>query len=380
MHEPIPLVDLQAQYATIQDEINEAIQRVISSSAFIKGPYVKKFEEEFAAFCGRKKDGRYSEPLYCAGCANGTDALFLAAWALGIGDGDEVIVPTHTFIGSTEGISHLGAKVVFCDIDPETYLIDTKSLEQMITPKTKAVVAVHLYGQPCNMGEICRIASDHNLFVIEDAAQAHGAYWKNDRVGSIGDIACFSFFPGKNLGAYGDAGGVVSKHKKLIESVRQIANHGRLEKYEHAFEGINSRLDGLQAAILSVKLQYLTEWTARRNEIANRYSQLLRSSHVTTPKVDSHAYSAWHLYVVRVQNRDNVLDELRSQNIFAGVHYPIPLHMQPAYANEENTFPNAEQVSEEILSLPMFPELQMEQIGRVASALIEATEICQSSR
>lgn len=374
MYKPIPLVDLKAQYATIKKEVDEAIQKVLNSAAFIKGLYVNEFEESFAKYCGVKRDGLGENKLHCVGCANGTDAIHLAAWALGIGPEDEVIVPTHTFIGSTEGISQLGAKVVFCDIDPDTFLLDYQSIEALITSKTKAIVAVHLYGQPCNMNQICSLADKHSLFVIEDAAQAHGAFWENDRTGSLGDIACFSFFPGKNLGAYGDAGAVVSKHKELIDKVRQIANHGRLDKYEHMFEGMNSRLDGLHAAILSVKLNHLDKWTEKRNKIADQYSNLLDIEDIGLPKIDPSAYSAWHLYVIKVEQRDELLAYLHEKNIRAGIHYPIPLHLQPAYAkysNKRNQYPHAEKIASQIISLPIYPELDEIQIMRVVSTIQE---------
>lgn len=371
MSKTISLVDLKAQYSTIQNEMNEAIQKVLNDAAFIQGEYVKKFEAEFASFCGQKRDGAASE-LYCASCANGTDAIFLAMKAIGIKSGDEVLVPSHTFIGSAEGVTLAGAKPIFVEIEEKTYLIDPSKIEEKITPKTKAIIAVHLYGQPCQMDLIRVVAEKYQLFVVEDAAQAHGAYWKNERTGALADIATFSFFPGKNLGAYGDAGALVSRNKELIDRARLFANHGRVEKYEHLFEGINSRLDSLQAAILSVKLKYLDSWTEKRNQIASQYINLLQNENLILPFVQPNAISAWHLFVCRSEKRDEIIKAMKREGISCGVHYPIPLHMQPAYRHfgyKPEDFPITKKISSEIISLPLFPELETSAVLRIADVL-----------
>ena len=260
----IPLVDLKAQYERIKDEIDAAIQEVIATSAFIGGPYVRAFEEAFARFC---------EVKHCIGVGNGTDALFIALKSLGIGVGDEVITAANSFIATSEAITATGAQVVFCDIDPKTYNIDVSQIEAKITPQTKAIIPVHLYGQPADMDPILELARRYGLKIIEDAAQAHGARYKGRRVGSLGDVACFSFYPGKNLGAYGDGGAIVTNDDELALKIRMFANHGRVDKYDHKIEGMNSRLDGLQAAILSVKLKYLEEWTESRRQLAYLYNE-----------------------------------------------------------------------------------------------------------
>lgn len=370
-YKSISFVDLQGQYAQIKHEIHESIEAVLRSSSFIKGPFVEAFEKEFAAFCGYQKNGSLQK-LYCVSCGNGTDAIYLAVKSLGISEGDEVLVPSHTFIGSVEGISQAGARPVFAEICESTFLLDPTKLEEKITQNTKAILAVHLYGQPCNIDALKMIARKYNLFIIEDAAQAHGAYWKNQRTGSLGDIACFSFFPGKNLGAYGDAGAVISEHRDLISRARQIADHGRLEKYEHLFEGVNSRMDGLQAAILLVKLRYLERWTQLRNEVAKYYYQALSSSSILLPKLLPNVYHAWHLFVVRAANRDLIIKKMKDYGICCGIHYPIPLHLQPAYRNYKHKlgdFPITEKISKEIISLPIYPELTKEDVQHISAAL-----------
>ena len=361
----IPLVDLHAQYRTIKDEIDDAIARVISRSAFIGGDDLQQFEKEFASYCQAKA---------CVGVGNGTDALYLALRALGIGAGDEVITVAHTFIATAEIISLVGARPVFVDIQEDTMLMNPETLEAAITPRTRAIIPVHLYGQSCDMDRIMNIAQRHGLKVIEDAAQAHGARWRDNRVGSLGDIACFSFYPGKNLGAYGDGGAVVSNDERLIERIRMLANHGRLDKYVHETEGVNSRLDGLNAAILRVKLRHLDEWNAARRCHARRYTELLRASGVVLPFVSSETEAVWHLFVVRVQDRDAVLNQLQKQGIAAGVHYPVPLHRQAAYKYlnlPEGSLPVTERVASRVLSLPMYPELTEGQIEFVARAVDE---------
>ena len=361
----IPFVDLKAQYDSIKEEIDEAIQSVLNNTSFIMGEELKKFEEEFAQFCDVK---------YAIGVANGSDALILALRACGIGEGDEVITVPHTFIATTEAISNVGGKVVFVDIDPKTYTIDITKIEEKINERTKAIIPVHLYGQPADMDAIMKLAKKYNLKVIEDAAQAHGAEYKREKVGSMGDVGCFSFYPGKNLGAYGDAGAVVANNEEIAEKVRLLRNHGRItKKYEHEIEGYSSRLDNLQAAILRVKLRYLNKWNEGRRENAKKYSELLSNvDGVITPYEADYAKHVYHLYVIRTENRDKLREELKSKGIATGIHYPIPLHLQPAYSYlgyKEGDFPITEKASQEILSLPMFAELGDEQIERISNLI-----------
>jgi dTDP-4-amino-4,6-dideoxygalactose transaminase len=360
----IPFVDLKAQYDTIKVEIDRAMERVISNTAFIGGEDLKQFDREFAAYCGAKA---------CVSVGNGTDALYIALRALGIGAGDEVITVAHTFIATTEAITQVGAKTVFVDIEPDTMLMSADAVAAAITPNTKAIITVQLYGQPCDMDRIMAIAKEHHLKVIEDGAQAHGASWNGKRVGVLGDVACFSFYPGKNLGAYGDGGAIVSNNEDLIKRAKMIANHGRLEKYTHEMEGVNSRLDGLQAAILRVKLPYLDKWNAERQRVAARYMDKLKGSQVILPTIRPEAKPVWHLFVVRVKNRDAFQAFLKDKGIATGVHYPIPLHQQQAYGYMQmpaGSLPVTEQVAAEIVSLPMYPELSDGDIDEVVSAIL----------
>jgi dTDP-4-amino-4,6-dideoxygalactose transaminase len=359
----IQLVDLKAQYDTIRDEITEAIQSVIDSSAFVGGNAVREFEREFAAYCDVKA---------CVGVGNGTDAIYLVLRALGVGAGDEVITVAHTFIATSEAISMTGARPVFVDIKEDTMLMDPALLEAAITPQTKAIVPVHLYGQPCEMDAIMEIAERHGLKVIEDAAQAHGARWRGRRVGSMGDAACFSFYPGKNLGAFGDAGAVVSNDEELIERVRMFANHGRLEKYTHKMEGVNSRLDGLQAAILRVKLCHLDDWNESRRRHADFYFEALTGGDLQMPVVHEHAEPVWHLFVVRVSDRAGLQTALKQDGIATGVHYPVPLQQQPAYEDfgiARDSLPVTELVAGRVVSLPMYPELSSAQLETIVNAI-----------
>jgi dTDP-4-amino-4,6-dideoxygalactose transaminase len=360
----IPLVGLFDQYQNIKPEIDAAIANVISQSAFVGGDEVRKFETEFAAYC---------ETLACVGVGNGTDAINLTLRAMGIGAGDEVITVAHTFIATTEAISNTGARPVFVDIKDETMLMDPALVEQAITPRTKAIIPVHLYGQPCDLDELMDIAERHRLKVIEDAAQAHGARWRGRRAGSIGDAGCFSFYPGKNLGAFGDAGAVVSDDEDLIERVRMLANHGRLEKYTHKLEGVNSRLDGMQAAILRVKLQHLDSWNESRRRHADFYFETLGAADLRLPGTDERAEPVWHLFVVRVAERDQLQRTLKEHGIATGVHYPVPLHLQPAceyLGIAPGSLPVTEKVAAEVISLPMYPELIASQLERIANAVI----------
>ena len=362
----IPFVDLKAQYAAIKDEVDPAIARIIAHTAFVGGQEVADLEREFAAYC---------EVAHCVGVGNGTDALYLALRGLGIGAGDEVITVPNTFIATTEAISQTGATVVFVDADPDTYLMDPAKVEAAITPKTKALLPVHLYGQPVDMTALRKIADAHGLKLIEDAAQAHGARDQGKRVGSLGDVACFSFYPGKNLGAYGDAGAVVTNDAELAERVRRLSNHGRLEKYTHEMEGVNSRLDGIQAAVLRVKLKHIDDWNGQRRAAAATYDRLLAEvPGVKTPKVRDGVEPVYHLYVIECPDRDGLSEHLKAQGIASGIHYPLPLHRQPAYAHlgiPEGTFPGVESGCPKLLSLPMFPELGEAGAERVAAAVAE---------
>jgi len=361
----IPLVDLKAQYLSIKDEIDEAIQRVINKSAFILGEEVEAFEEEYAKYCGAK---------YCVGVASGTAALHLTLLACGIGPGDEVITTPFTFIATAEAISHCGAKPVFVDIDPQTYNIDPTKIEAAITERTRAIVPVHLYGQPADMDPILAIARRYGLKVVEDAAQAHGAEYKGKRTGTLGDVACFSFYPGKNLGAYGDAGMVVGDDEIVLPRVRSLRDHGRTSKYEHQEIGWGERLDALQAAILRVKLHYLEFWTEARRAHARCYTELLSNCNVVTPYEAAYARHVYHIYVIRTSRRDDLLGHLKARGIGAGIHYPVPLHRQPAYLREgygDVRLPVVEQAAAEVLSLPMYPELGENQLGYVVEAVRE---------
>jgi dTDP-4-amino-4,6-dideoxygalactose transaminase len=361
----IPLVDLTAQYATIQPVVDAAIQRVIATTSFILGPDVAAFEEEFAEFCGASR---------CVGVSSGTAALELVLRAFGVGPGDEVITVAHTFIATAEAISAVGATPVFVDILPDTYNMDPAALAAAVTPATRAVIPVHIYGQPADMTAIMAVAREHGLMVIEDAAQAHGASWEGETTGSLADAACFSFYPGKNLGAYGDAGAVVTNHAALAEQIALLRNHGRRDKYFHEQIGFGHRIDTLQAAVLRAKLPYLAEWTERRRDLAARYDTLLADLGVTRPAVDGRADSAWHLYVIRTPERDALLEHLQSRGIGAGVHYPLPLHEQPAYAHLGYVgldLPVTATIAATCLSLPLYPEMTHAQQDRVVAAVAE---------
>lgn len=361
----IPLVDLRAQYKALRGEIGEAISRVLESTDFILGPEVKALEEAFAGYLGAR----------CAvGTSSGTSALMLALRAVGVGAGDEVITTTFTFTATAEAIWQVGARPVFVDIDPETLLLDTKVLEGAVTDRTRAIIPVHLYGNPCPMDEILSIAQRHGLKVIEDAAQAHGATYKGKPVGTWGDVGCFSFYPGKNLGAYGDAGAVVTNEEWLARRVKLLLNHGRTTKYEHIEVGYGERLDTLQAAVLLVKLSHLTEWTTMRRRWAARYDEALARLGVPFVVPTKSSEPVYHVYATRVENRDRVLEGLRSRGIQAGVHYPIPLHLQPAYrylGYQPGQLPVAERAAKQELSLPLYPELGEDGVERVLAALEE---------
>ncbi len=361
----IPLVDLKAQYQSIKPEVDAAIQRVVGNTSFILGKEVAEFEKNFAAYCHAQ---------YCVGTDSGTAALHLALLILGVQPGDEVITTTHTFIATTEVVSVIGARPVFVDIDPRTYNIDPNLVERAITPRTRAIIPVHLYGQPAEMDPLLDIARRRQLHVIEDAAQAHGAEYHGRRAGTLGDVACFSFYPSKNLGAYGDAGALVTNNAELAARARMLRDHGRSDKYAHQLVGYGYRLDALQAAVLGCKLPHLDGWNARRRALAQCYDELLAKTDLITPYVPPHITPVYHIYNVRSKNRDMLRKHLTAHGIETGIHYPIPLHLQPVYKNlgyRCGDFPVAEQAANEILSLPLYPELTDAQVEQVVEAIKE---------
>lgn len=362
----IPLVDLKAQYASIKSEIDAAIQKVLDSTSFILGQEVADFERAFAEYVDAKG---------AVGVASGTAALQLGLLACGVGPGDEVITTAHTFIATAEAISQTGARPVFVDIDPRTYNLDPNRVEDAITLRTRAILPVHLYGQPADIDPLLDIAQRKGLWLIEDAAQAHGAEYKGRRCGSIGHLACFSFYPGKNLGAYGDAGAVTGNDDTLLAKVRKLRDHGRTSKYEHDEIGFGERLDAIHAAVLSVKLKHLDAWTESRRAHAALYNRLLADSELVLPYEAPDVRHVYHLYVIRTPRRDAVLAHLNSKGIGAGVHYPLPLHRQPAYLKRgysEFRLPITEKMAEEVLSLPMYPEVHDEMLAQVVASVKEA--------
>jgi dTDP-4-amino-4,6-dideoxygalactose transaminase len=360
----IPFLNLKAQHQALKSEILAAVSEVLDSTAFAGGPYVAKFEEEFAAYCHTK---------YSVAVGNGTDALWFALLALGVGAGDEVITVPNTFIATAEAITYCGAKPVFVDVDEETYTMDPRLIERAITPRTKAIIPVHLYGQMADMDPIMEIARKHRLFVIEDACQAHGAEYKGRRAGSIGDVGCFSFYPGKNLGACGEGGGSVTNNLELKNKMAMFRDHGQAKKYYHSVVGWNGRMDGIQGAILSIKLKHLNAWTEARRSHATAYTAAFKHVHgVLTPKEAAQRKHVYHLYVLRVRNRDRILKQLADQGVNCAIHYPVPLHLQEAYASlgiGRGSLPVSERCAEEIISLPMFPELTPADIQTVASSV-----------
>ncbi len=359
----VPFVDLRAQYRAIKEEIDEAVERVINNAAFILGPEVERFEEEFAAYCGAR---------FCVGVSNGTAAIQLALMASGLGAGDEVIVPANTFFATAEAVSTASATPVFVDADPLSYTIDPDKIEAAITEQTRAIIPVHLYGQAADLDPIFEIAERHNLLVIEDAAQAHGASYRERRVGALGHAGCFSFYPGKNLGAYGEGGAVVTNDEEVARRVRALRDHGSERKYHHDTIGYNFRLEGIQGAVLSVKLKHLDDWNNLRRAHAARYNELLKDCDIVLPREMPYARHVYHLYVVQVEARDALQQHLAEAGIQTGIHYPVPIHLQPAYAAhelKEGAFPESEAQARRVLSLPMFPELTDEQISQVAEAI-----------
>lgn len=360
----VPFVDLQTQFQGLRDQIIPAVESVMRRSAFILGEDVTSFETSFAAFCGAR---------HCVGVASGCDALLWALKACDIGPGDEVITATNTYIATVLAISYAGAKPVLVDCLEDTYEIDPAAVRRAITPRTKALLPVHLYGQAADMDAIMAIARENNLLVIEDAAQAHGATYKGKPCGTFGKVGCFSFYPGKNLGAYGDGGAIVTDDPEIAERVRMLRNYGQKRKYYHDVVGWNSRLDTVQAAVLNVKLPHLAAWNDARHACAEEYARRLAGRGVGLPMEGPGNRHVYHLFVVRVPGRDRVLEELGHHGVSCGIHYPVPVHLQAAYRQlgfGPGSFPVAEKVAGEILSLPMFPELTQDQISFVCKELM----------
>lgn len=370
----VSFLDLPAMHRELGAEFDDIWRRVTSSGQFIGGEFVEQFERDWAEYCGTK---------YCVGVSNGTTALELSLRALDIGWGDEVVVPANTFIATAAAVASVGATPVFVDVDPATLLVTAQHLEAAITPRTAAVIAVHLYGQPVDMDAIRRTAAAAGIFVVEDAAQAHGATWRGARAGSMSDIGCFSFYPGKNLGAVGDAGAIVTNDHAIAEKVRSMSNHGRLrdDPHRHQMLGGNHRLDGLQAAVLSLKLRRLDAWNAKRTQIADAYRALL--AHVPVDLVDAadSARSSHHLFVVQADDRDRLRRQLASAGVSTGIHYPVPCHRQPPFIQQSHgSLPVVERAAERVLSLPMSPSLGEVQVQYVTDAIKSALDPCDTGK
>jgi dTDP-4-amino-4,6-dideoxygalactose transaminase len=367
----VPFLDLTAHHQPIREQLDAAIRDVIDANAFAGGPFVASFERDFARYCGVN---------HAIGVGNGTDALWLSLLALGVGPGDEVITVPSTFMATAEAISYCGARPKFVDIDERTYTMDPSLLEEALTPRTKAIIPVHLFGQCADMDPILEIAGRHGIPVVEDACQAHGALYKGRKAGSMGVAGCFSFYPGKNLGALGEAGGVTTDDKDLAAEIQMLREHGQHKRYHHSRVGWNARMDGIQGAVLGVKLKQLEVSNVRRHSHALLYEQILGGAEeIITPSEAPHNRHVFHIYAVRVKDRDQMLQAMANQGISCAIHYPIPVHLQEAYrflGDGEGSFPVAERCATEFLSLPMFPELSKEQIHAVADALMS----CLSSR
>lgn len=363
----VPFLDLRRQYLPIKKEISLVIKKVIDDSAFILGNYVEEFEKNFANYCNAE---------HCIGVNSGTSALRLALMAAGIKQGDEIILPPNTFIATAEAISLVNAKPVFVDINHESFNIDPEKIEAAITPKTKAIIPVDLYGQPADLDPIIEIAEKNNLKVIEDACQAHGAEYKNKKIGSISEITCFSFYPGKNLGAYGEGGAVVTNNEEFAEKIKMLRDHGQAKKNHHEIIGDNCRLEGIQGAVLNVKLKYLDVWTEKRRKNAEVYNQFLKDAKVLTPKEEGYAKHVYHLYVILAEKRSHLIQHLNDNGVSTGMHYPIPIHLQPAYSHlglKEGSFKVTESFTKKIVSLPMFAELSEKEMSYVAEKIKELT-------
>jgi dTDP-4-amino-4,6-dideoxygalactose transaminase len=369
MQMKVPFLNLRSQHAPLRGEIDQAIAEVIDEAAFAGGPFVTRFEEDFAIYCGSK---------HAIGVGSGTEALWFVLLALGVGPGDEVITVPNSFMATAEAITYCGAKPVFVDVDERTYNMDPAGLEGAVTAATKAIIPVHLFGQSADMDPILEFARKRGLFVVEDAAQAHGAFYKSRKVGTLGEAACFSFYPGKNLGAFGEAGAVVTNSHKLEERVRTLRDHGQIRKYHHAMVGWNGRMDGIQGAVLQIKLRHLDKGNMLRRSHAGRYDAALQQvEEIIIPFCPSDLTPVYHIYAIRVQNRDEVMDSLARNGIGSGVHYPVPIHLQEAYRSlgyGPGSFPIAEKCAAEFVSLPMFPELTSEQLDYVIQGIKEAVE------
>ncbi|MCU1271962.1 MAG: erythromycin biosynthesis sensory transduction protein eryC1 [Acidobacteriaceae bacterium] len=369
----VAFVDLYQQHQAIEEELVEVFRRVLRKSSFILGPEVVGFEQEFASYVGASE---------CIAVNNGTTALQLVLAALGIGPGDEVITVANTFIATAEAISAVGARPVFVDVDPVSYTMDPQLVEAAITRNTKAVLPVHLYGQAADVDALLEIARRHNLYLIEDACQAHGATYKGRKVGALGVAGCFSFYPGKNLGCLGEGGAVITNDPELAQRMRMLRDHGSIKKYEHSLPGYNFRLEGLQGGFLSVKLRHLDRWNARRREVAKLYQELLSETSLGLPVEMGWGEHVYHLYVIQADDREALRQALGAGGIECGLHYPVPLHLQAAYADlgyEKGRFPVSEHLSSHILSLPMHPYITDEEVKRVASVLLETLQ-CQSNQ
>lgn len=362
----IPFVDLNAQYQSIKGDIQEAINRVFDSSQFILGKEVQEFEKEFATYCNA---------AYAVGVNSGTSALHLALLALGVGPGDEVITVPNTFVATVAAVLYTGATPVLVDVDPVSFNIDVSKIERAISSKTKVILPVHLFGQAVDMDSILALAKKYNLKVVEDAAQAHGALYKNKMVGGIGDVGCFSFYPGKNLGAYGEGGAVVTNNSEYAEKIKMLRDWGAVKKYHHDVLGFNYRMEGLQGAILRVKLKYLPRWTDARRTCAQTYNMLLKDYvALSLPKEADYARHVYHIFAIRTLQRDLLQKELLRRGIQTNIHYPIPVHLQKGYSSlgyEKGDFPQAEQIANELLSLPIFPEMTIDQISLVTNNIKE---------
>ena len=358
----IPFLDLKRQYKTIATEVDQALKAVIAKTAFAGGPFVAGFEANFANYCNTK---------FAVGCNSGTSALHLAMLALGIGEGDEVILPANTFVATAWGVSYVNAKPVFVDCD-EYWNIDPKAIEAKITNKTKAIIGVHLYGQAFDVDAVKTIADKHNLFLLEDAAQAHGARYKGTRVGGFGEMACFSFYPGKNLGAYGEGGGITTNNAAYQEHLFSLRNHGSKKRYYHDEVGFNMRMDGFQGAILDAKLKHLDNWNEGRRNVAKMYREGITNQKITLPKIQNFAESVFHLYVVTVEDREDFMAYLKDQGIAAGLHYPVPCHLQKAYAElnyKQGDFPKSEFLANHCVSLPIFAELTEKEVSYIVEKI-----------
>jgi len=360
----VPTLDLKAQYRSIKPEIDAAIAGVLDSSQFVLGPEVAKFEQEFAAYCGTSE---------CIALNSGTSALHLALLSAGVGPGDEVITVPFTFVASVAAVVYTGARPVLVDIDPRCFNMDPTKIEAAITSRTKVILPVHLYGQPADMDPITEIARRRKLIVIEDAAQAHGAKYKGRPAGSIGDMGCFSFYPGKNLGAYGEGGAVTTNNAEFANKIRMLRDWGQDRKYHHLLHGFNYRMEAFQGAILRVKLRHLEHWNEARRAIIDQYNQLLAGSCVERPSEMPWARHVYHQYTIRTNRRDRLQQALQAKGIQTGIHYPVPAHLQPAYADlgyRRNSLPESEKAAEQVLSLPLFPEMTKDQIEMVAQAVL----------